>query len=67
MIGDVLPVLHRGAAQRVSADVYPGLVNGVEVDDIAQVVAVGAAVVVTGDLVAHLRVRLATNSRRIGE
>lgn len=67
MVCDVLPVLNRGPTERIGADVDAGLVNSIEVYGIAQIVAICAAVVVTGDLVAHLFIRFTTDTRWIGE
>ena len=50
VLGNVLPVLHRGTAQRIGADVHPSLRDGIQVEGTAQVIAVGTAVVEPGDL-----------------
>ena len=50
MVCDVLPVLDRSSAERIGTDVDARLVDSVEVDGITQIVAICAAIVVTGCL-----------------
>ncbi|MPM84089.1 hypothetical protein SDC9_131160 [bioreactor metagenome] len=67
VLGDVLPVLHRGAAHRVGPDPDSGGPDRVEVDDVGEVVAVRRAVVEPGDLRGRLLVRQALDRRRVGD
>ena len=45
ILGDVFPVLNARAAQRVGADLHPGLADGLQVQRVGQVVAVAGEVV----------------------